>query len=70
MEIKDGATFLSKKFEGFGPLDVVVDISTYLAVEDFDFDEFFLGKTTIKRKLSITKMEAPSFINSNDLYIR
>lgn len=64
LEIKDGATFLSKKFEGFGPHSIdmrkfggVVDISTYLAVkEDFDFDppkgsvdEFFLGITTIKK---------------------
>lgn len=86
LEVKDGATFLSKKFEGFGPHTIdmkrfggVVDISTYLAVkEDFDFDppegsvdEFFLGKTTIKKgyKLSVpivTKWK-PSFINSKAL---
>lgn len=64
LEVKDGATFLLKKFVGFGPHSIdmrrfggVVDISTYLAADkDFDFDPpegsvdgFFLGKTTIKK---------------------
>lgn len=64
LEVKDGSTFLSEKFEGFGPHKIemkrfggVVDISTYLAVkETFDFDppegsvdDFFLGKVAIRR---------------------